>query len=69
VLPTVSGRSDTDRTPLTKDGLVLFQQQEEAPFCAFQKNSRFKVERVFATLGEQFYNPLFGNLIALPRHR
>jgi hypothetical protein len=35
----------------------------------FVKISRFKVERVFATLGEQFYNTLFGNLIALPRHR
>jgi hypothetical protein len=34
----------------------------------FEK-TRFKVERVFATLGEHIYNPLFGNLIALPRHR
>jgi hypothetical protein len=68
VLPSVSGRSDNDRTPLIKTALSSFNSKISAVLCV-SKNSRFKVERVFATLGERFYNPQFGNLIALPRHR
>jgi hypothetical protein len=35
VLPTVSGRSDNDRTPLTKTALSSFNSKK-APFCAFR---------------------------------